>query len=164
MPVLCACGVRPRRDLSCSTPSCPAFRPSRLGANLAKQKVRLRGKRAAAEVYKLSDDYRAKTREACQARAKDDAEATDMGDIAADGDADQAAENIDSLLRAPHTEELLVELFGQSSYFTILALAYKWRSPPPPAHHYLHPGPQRLGDRHSSLNRTPDSVPAAPGG
>ena len=27
-------------------------------------------------------------------------------------------------------EELLVELFGQSSYFAILALAYKWR----PAH------------------------------
>jgi hypothetical protein len=138
MPLFCACGVRPRRDLSCSTPSCPAFRRSRLGANLTKQKVRLHSKHtpeAAAAVYKLSGDYRAKTREAREARAKADAEAADMKDIAVDEGADEAAENIDALLRGPPTEELLVELFGQSAYFTILALAYKWppRTHPSPA-------------------------------
>jgi hypothetical protein len=73
-----------------------------------------------------------------------DAEEADMKEIAADGDAENA-ENVESLLRAPRTEQLLVELFGQSSYFTILALAYKWR---PHAHpcHYLHQGPHRLSD------------------
>lgn len=169
MPLLCTCGVRPRRDLSCSTPTCLAFRHSRLGANLAKQRVRLNSKHtpvAAAAVYKLSGDYRAKSREAREARkarAEADAEAADIEDIAADGDADEPAENVDSLLRAPMVEELLVELFGQSSYFTILALAYKWR---PRAHpcHYLHPGPQRLSDGYISKNHFLDSLPGAPGG
>jgi hypothetical protein len=82
---------------------------------------------AAVAVYKLSDDYRAKTRQAHEAQAKTDAAAADMQDVAADGDADKAAETIDSLLRGSCTEDLLVELFGKPSYFTILALAYKWR-------------------------------------
>lgn len=134
MPVLCACGVRPRRDLSCCTPSCQAFRPSLTGANLAKRKVRLLSKqtpKGAAAVYVLSKDYRAKTREAHEARAKADAEAADVGDMAADVVAGESVDDIDSLLRGLHTENLLVELFGKSSYFTILALAYKCPRPTP---------------------------------
>jgi hypothetical protein len=107
-----------------------------LGANLAKRKVRVTGKRDSE--FKPSADYRAKAREARQARAKAEADEKEgiknaTGDDEAVKREAKVSDNMDALLRGSHTEELLVGMFGQPAYFTILALAYKWpRAPLPP--------------------------------
>ena len=130
MPIRCACGVRPRRDLSCRTPACPAFRLSCSGANLAKRKMRLIGKSVAAGAGPhLSPAWRAKARAKAAERGTRDA--TDNEEP--DGEplaGEDAAKDVGALLRSTHTEELLVELFGQPAYFTLLALAYTWRPRP----------------------------------
>jgi hypothetical protein len=131
MPALCTCGARLRKDRSCKTPRCPKFRASLQGSNLAPIRVRqrLKGPKCAA----LPKDHRCSTQRLQPQEAEPQvpqgtAEPAELQGPSPDSakDAEPASQAIvRAALRRPDLEDLLVDLFGEPAYFTILATAYR---------------------------------------
>jgi hypothetical protein len=122
MPRICSCGARRRRDLSCPTPTCQAFRLGRRGSNLLPRATRrLRGKQplsaACSRPSKDRWDWSAQRRPAPELGTPAPAPSANVP-----GDVQQC---VRQLLRAADLEAMLVDVFGEPGFYAIHAVAFR---------------------------------------
>jgi len=131
MPTFCRCGSRLRVDKSCPEPTCVRFRPGLRGKNFSIRVVRrLKGKQSpSGKAIKLGKHYRLNSRELHCSKSLA-AVAAIPGASPSDPMALASGVVVRKLLRAACLEVLLVDMYGEVEYFSVMAVAFRRRDSP----------------------------------
>jgi hypothetical protein len=135
MPRLCCCGARRQADGTCATEGCAKYRLSGRGANflsMAKPRVRVRVKQQVPRAFKSLPQHHSRSK--AQARIVQDGPPPADAFAAASAAIDQELKtpgsetvaHVRNAMRAKTLEILLVDIFGEPTYFRIMAVALSW--------------------------------------